>query len=138
MKKLPKYLLYTLFVISIIVLVVFLVGLGSNEEGVVALMLNWSYVLLAIAIIATFVLPVMFPTGKGAKGALVKVGILVVLCVICYLCGSGDPLPETASKTQASASTLKWTDAGLILSGILTLAAFLLICFGSFINSLRK
>lgn len=136
MSKLNKYLLYILFGISIVIGVVFFFNTGS--ESMVTTLLNWSYVLLFICIVCTLVMPLFYSNGKSKKGAMVKVGIAVVLCLISYLLASGSPVELAPSTPAPSESTLKLVDTGLVLSCILGVAAFLSIFSRSIFNLFRK
>lgn len=135
MSKFSKLILYVLFGISIVIGVIFF--FNTSSESMVSLILNWSYVLFFICIIVTLIMPMIYGAGKSKKGALVKVGIVLVVCVISYLLASGNPVDANVA-VEPSKGTLKWVDTGLILSCILLVCAFLSIFSGAFMNLFRK
>lgn len=136
MSKFNKILLYVLFGISIVIGVIFY--LNSDSESMVYMLLNWCYILLAICLVCTIIMPLFFSNGKSKKGLLIKLGIAVVVCVISYLLASGSEVALNSSVEMPSQSTLKLIDAGMILTCILIVVAFLSIIAGPFINKVRK
>jgi hypothetical protein len=58
--------------------------------------------------------------------------------VISYLLASGSEVALNSSVEMPSQSTLKLIDAGMILTCILIVVAFLSIITGPFINKVRK
>lgn len=129
--KYVKYLSYALLIISAILLIAFYAT--GYADGLLTASLNWAYVLLAVAVLATLILPFFFKSGRGGKGSIIKIGVMVVLCVVSYLCASNAPL-EVSVNVETTPSTLKWTDAGLILTVILFIGAVLSIFSGFFFN----
>ena len=102
----------------------------------VTTIINWALVLSCVAVLGAVVMPVCFGNGKGKKGMLVKVGFVAVLCVVSYLFATGDPV--VGSRVEATESAWKYTDAGLILTGLLFAVAVLSIVFGSVISNVRN
>lgn len=125
--KYLKFLLYALIIVSAALLVVFYAT--GYTDGMVSAVLNWSLILLVVAVVCTLVLPFFFKSGKGGKGSLIKVGVAVVLCVVSYLIANSDPL-QVKVNVEATSAALKWTDAGLKLTVILFVLAVLSICYG--------
>jgi len=137
MSKILKYLLALLMLITAVITVVFFaMGEAAQAETTVPLMLNWSIILLVVAIAATVILPMFFSSGKGGKKTLIYVGVMAVLCVISYVFAS-DAIPERVADL-ADAGTMKLTDAGLILTCILTVVAILSIIGGALVNAFKK
>ena len=137
MSKILKYVLALLMIITAVIIVVFFtMGDDALSETSVPLLQNWSIILLVVAIISAVILPLFFPSGKGGKKTLMSLGIMVVLCVISYVCAS-DVIPERIADLT-DATTMKLTDAGLILTCILTVVAILSIVGGALINAFKK
>ena len=132
--KYTKYLSVLLMAISAVLAVVFYYSGGS--ENMVTTIINWALVLSCVAVLGAVVMPVFFGNGKGKKGMLVKVGFVAVLCVVSYLFATGDPV--VGSRVEATESAWKYTDAGLILTGLLFAVAVLSIVFGSVISNVRN
>lgn len=135
--KYIKYLLYVLMAVSVVVMLLFYTGEQTENSGTVALLLNWSFVLMLGCLAGAVCLPLFFSTGKGLAGSLIKIGIVVALCVVSYLFASGNPV-QTTTAVEASESTLKLTDAGLIMTSILFVLAVIAILSGSVINTIRN
>ena len=132
--KYTKYLSVLLLIVSAVIAVIFY-GSGYTD-GMVTTIINWSIVLSCVAVVAAVLMPLFFSTGKGKKGMLIKLGFVAVLCVISYLCATGEPAAGT--RIEATESAWKYTDAGLILTGLLFVVAVLSILFGSVISNLRN
>ncbi len=132
--KYTKFISILLLIVSAVLAVVFYASDGS--EAMVTTIINWALVLSAVALAGAVVMPLFFSNGKGKKGVLVKVGFVAVLCVISILLASGDPVE--GSRIEATEAAWKYTDAGLILTGLLFLVAVLSIVFGSVISNLRN
>lgn len=132
--KYTKYLSVLLLVVSAVLAVIFYASDGS--EAMVTTIINWALVLSCVALAGAVLMPLFFSNGKGKKGVLVKVGFIAVLCVVSYLCATGDPV--VGSRIEATESAWKYTDAGLILTGLLFAVAVLSILFGSVISNLRN
>lgn len=133
--KFLKYLLYALLAVSAAISIVFY---GSGyADGMVSLVLNWSLVLIVCTLISAICLPLFFGSGKGMKGSLIKLGLVVVICVVSYLAASGDAV-QTSTTVETTASTWKLTDAGLVMTSILFVVAILAILSGSVISTIRN
>ncbi len=132
--KYTKYISVLLLVVSAILAIVFY-GSGYSD-GMVTTIINWSIVLSCVALVGAVLMPLFFSNGKGKKGMLVKVAFIAVLCVVSYLCATGDAVES--ARVQATESAWKYTDAGLILTALLFVIAVLSILFGSLISNLRN
>lgn len=128
--KYIKYVSILLLVVSAILAVIFY-GSGYSD-GMVTTIINWSIVLSCVALAVAILLPLFFSDGKGKKGMIVKVGLIAVLCVVSYLFANGAAVE--GSRVEATEATWKYTDAGLILTGILFVIAVAAIFLGSFIS----
>jgi hypothetical protein len=80
-----------------------------------------AYLLLAVAVVGAIGFPILeiAKNPKGAKGALIGVGLLVLVFGISYVLGS----EENLSKIEISGGTAKLVDTGLFAFYILALAA---------------
>jgi hypothetical protein len=87
-----------------------------TNYGIVA-----AYLLLAVAVVGAIGFPILeiAKNPKGAKGALIGVGLLVLVFGISYVLGS----EENLSKIEISGGTAKLVDTGLFAFYILALAA---------------
>ena len=83
-------------------------------------------------------MPLFYSNGKNKMVAYIKVGIAAVLCLISYILASGSPIALAAGTPIPTESTLKFVDAGLILSCILGVVAFVSIFSRGIINLFRK
>lgn len=135
--KYLKYLLYVLMAVSAVIVVLFYTGEQTESSGTVALLLNWSLVLMLGCLAGAVCLPIFFSTGKGLTGSLIKIGVVVVLCAASYMFASGDPV-QTTIPVEASDNALKLTDSGLIMTTILFVLAVVAILSGSVISTIRN
>jgi hypothetical protein len=80
-----------------------------------------AYLLLAVAVVGAIGFPILeiAKNPKGAKGALIGVGLLVLVFGISYVLGS----EENLSKIEISGGTAKLVDTGMFAFYILALAA---------------
>lgn len=131
--KLVKYFLYLLLLASAVIIVMFFANGGS--DSMVSLLLNWTYVLFGVSIVAIAILPFIYGDGKGIKGTLVKVGAFAAVVVISILCASSAPVPTSMEVTEGQ---LKFTDAIILLSCILMGVAVLAIVAGGVMSNLKK
>lgn len=135
MSKFTKYLLYVLFAVSL----VFIIGFFVNQDAMLDSFLYFAYILVAIALLAAFVLPMftLLSNPKGLKKMLLFLLLAVVLIGLSYALASSDPLVVKID-IEASKSVLKLTDAGLILTYILSAFAFLSILLGGVVKMVRN
>lgn len=128
--KYIKYVSILLLIVSAILAVIFY-GSGYSDSMVTTI-INWSIILSCVALAVAVFLPLFFSDGKSKKGMIVQVGLIVILCVVSYLCANGTAVE--GSRVEATEATWKYTDAGLILTGILFVIAVAAIFLGSFIS----
>ena len=135
MSKFTKYLLYILFAVSL----VFIIGFFVNQDAMLDSYLYYTYALVAIALVAAFILPMikLFSNPKGLKKMLLFLLIAVVLIGVSYALASSEPLVVKIN-IEASENALKLTDAGLILTYILSAFAFLAILLGGVVKMVRN
>jgi membrane protease YdiL (CAAX protease family) len=135
MSKFTKYLLYILFAVSL----VFIIGFFVNQDAMLDSFLYYTYALVAIALVAAFILPMikLFSNPKGLKKMLLFLLIAVVLIGVSYALASSEPL-VVKTNIEASENALKLTDAGLILTYILSAFAFLAILLGGVVKMVRN
>ena len=135
MSKFTKYLLYILFAVSL----VFIIGFFVNQDAMLDSFLYYTYALVAIALVAAFILPMikLFSNPKGLKKMLLFLLIAVVLIGVSYALASSEPLVVKIN-IEASANALKVTAAGLILTYILSVVAFLAILVGGVVKMVRN
>ena len=135
MSKFTKYLLYVLFAVSL----VFIIGFFVNQDAMLDSFLYYTYALVAIALVAAFILPMikLFSNPKGLKKMLMFLLIAVVLIGVSYALASSEPLVVKIN-IEASENALKLTDAGLILTYILSAFAFLAILLGGVVKMVRN
>ncbi|WRQ33948.1 hypothetical protein U5907_04700 [Bacteroidales bacterium MB20-C3-3] len=135
MSKFTKYLLYILFAVSL----VFIIGFFVNQDAMLDSFLYYTYALVAIALVAAFILPMikLFSNPKGLKKMLMFLLIAVVLIGVSYALASSEPL-VVKTNIEASENALRLTDAGLILTYILSAFAFLAILLGGVVKMVRN
>ena len=80
-----------------------------------------AYLLLAVAVIGAIGFPILeiVKNPKGAKGALIGIGIIVAVFGISYVMGS----EENLSKIEITGGTARLVDTGLYAFYILAFAA---------------
>jgi len=130
--KIVKILMYVLFGLSIAFFAMFYLGgeqsiTFSNEKEAIYpiytdLVMYWSYILLAITVIATLgfaVVYVIFNFNK-AKNALIGIVALAFVSLVAYLMASGAiPTFHGASKFNITESLSKIVGSGLYLTYLL-------------------
>lgn len=123
MSKSAKIFTYIIYIISVIVCLGFYVFNGSGNN-MVSSILNWAYILCALSVIITLIMPFFFRSGGSSKKTLWEFGVVVLLCLVSFLIASGNPVDAHVT-TPPTHTTLKWIDASLILSIILLVGAFM-------------
>ncbi|GAB1474734.1 hypothetical protein MASR2M69_21750 [Bacteroidota bacterium] len=135
MSKFIKYLSYILFGLAAIITILFFV----DDEGMLDTFLGYAYILFGVAILTAVGMPLlqMLKNPKAMKSMLKNLIIVVVVVVLAYLLASGDPL-KTTLEVEPTASTLKLTDTGLIITYFLFAASIVAIVGGGLFNLLKK
>ncbi|MDD3033235.1 MAG: hypothetical protein PHT25_01445 [Bacteroidales bacterium] len=137
MQKGLKIFSAVIFVLILIVAVLFYAN--PESESMVNIVIYFAYILTAIAILCTLLLPLplLFQYPKKLK----KVGLSLLLVVIVfgigYILSSGDPI-NLNIENQPSEQTLKLTDTGLIVTYILVAVSIITIVGGSVKSILDK
>lgn len=122
---------YALTIVSIVIVMLPFIQ-GGGETTDVDTMLNWTYGLLGLTIVAVVVLP-LFNLAKNPKAALRSlVGILVVGIVfaIAYSLSSDAPIEVSAAKVYSDPAELKLSDTGLFMTYAAFGVAIISILFG--------
>lgn len=103
------------------------------------LLITWCYILLAIAAVTAIVFPIitMVQNPKGAKNALIGVGALVIIALLCYMLSSGVDTFDHEGNLLATASESKMSQAGLIAFYILGAGAIGSIIFAEISKMLK-
>lgn len=133
--KYLKYLLYILLALSSVIIIAFYTS--GYADGLLTLLLNWSIVLMLASLVGAVIMPIFFSSGKGSKSSLIKLGVVVVICVVSYVAASGDPL-QVPCNVVPTETDLKLTDTGLVMTIILFVVAVLAILSGGLINTIRN
>jgi hypothetical protein len=135
MSKFAKYLLYILFAVSL----VFIVGFFVDQDAMLDSFLYYTYVLVGIAVLSILILPLMNlgSNPKGLKRILMTLVLTVVFVGVSYALASSDPLVVKVN-VETTESALKLTDAGLILTYILSAGAIIAILSGGIIKMVRN
>ncbi|MFA7116991.1 MAG: hypothetical protein WC140_07175 [Bacteroidales bacterium] len=151
MSKLLKTILYVLLGISAVILVLFFIQSSTGQFDLANLgtimastnmvdgIIWWAYILLAIAFLSVVILSIigLFKDSKSLKSFVIILIIAIVIVGISYLLASGAPVNVNID-TPPSASTLKWTDTGLIVTYILFGFAILSLIVGGIVNSIKN
>lgn len=134
-KKILNIVTIVMFVITVILLGLFLFGgevpnqLYSTPVYTAAL-LNWSYILFGLAIIAAIVFPVarLITRPKQAMKSFLGLGVVVVLVFIAYTMADGTPMKIIGySGTDNVPATLIFSDTIIYTMYFLFVAAILAI-----------
>ena len=135
--KLVKYLSYLLLAVSAVLIIAFY-AMGT-PESMVSTILNWAYILVAIALVSMLVLPLFFRDGKKmGKSTLIAYGMFAAVVVISVLMASDAPLEGVTTSVEPTASDLKFTDGGVMAAGLLIAISFIAIIVGSLKNLFNK
>ena len=116
--KLVKYLYYLLLAVSAVLIIAFY-AMGTPET-MVSTILNWAYVLVAIALVSMIALPLFFRSGKKVqKSSLIAYGIFAVVVLVAVFCSSDAALEGVTTSVEPTAQDLKFTDGGVMAAGLL-------------------
>lgn len=146
MNKALKIILSVMLVISAALTVYFylnapasLATMTDTQSFATTVFLDWAYILLAIAIIASVGLPIINMIGnpKAMKKSLITLAIVVVVCGLAYVLAPGTAVPVSASVT-ATPADFKMTDTLLYITYFLTGMAIIAIIVGGIVNIVRN
>lgn len=137
MQKGLKIFSAVIFVLILIVAVLFYAN--PESETMVNIVIYFAYIITAIAILCTLILPLplLFQYPKKLKKVGLSLLLVVVVFGIGYLLSSGDPI-NLNIENQPSEQTLKLTDTGLIVTYILVAVSIITIVGGSVKSILDK
>ena len=137
MQKGLKIFSAVIFVLILIVAVLFYAN--PESETMVNIVIYFAYILTAIAILCTLILPLplLFQYPKKLKKVGLSLLLVVVVFGIGYLLSSGDPI-NLNIENQPSEQTLKLTDTGLIVTYTLVAVSIITIVGGSVKSILDK
>lgn len=136
MKKALIFTLYGLLALSIVFAVL---AFTLPDYGGVGIILTWTYILAAIAVLSVIVFPLLniAQNPKAAMRSLIGVGIVIVVVGVAFALSSADPI-ELSDKTVAdNAFDLRLTDAGLYTTYFAMVAAIVVTIYGEIRNSLK-
>ncbi len=135
MSKFIKYLSYILLGLAVVITIAFF----TNKEGMIDTFLGYAYLLFGVAIVLALGLPLLQMIGnpKSIKKAIYSLILVVVVVGLAYMLASGDPLMTTL-ENEPTASTLKITDTGLIITYLLFLVSITAIVAGGVINMVKN
>lgn len=153
--KIRKLSSWTLLIISIISVIVLGIFFGGGVEDPSAeiknyiytgLLLDWTYVVFAITLVALAVLAlwqfasVLKTNPKSALRSLIVVVLFALLLIITYSMGDGTPLTtlNADSQTYNTPFWLKATDMWIQSSLVLFIAIILVVCAGTVKRILNK
>ena len=153
--KIRKLSSWTLLIISIISVIVLGIFFGGGVEDPSAeiknyiytgLLLDWTYVVFAITLVALAVLAlwqfasVLKTNPKSALRSLIVVVLFALLLIITYSMGDGTPLTtlNADSQTYNTPFWLKATDMWIQSSIVLFIAIILVVCAGTVKRILNK
>ena len=112
----------------------------ADDNGTVDPLLNWTYVVIGIALFCVIVVSTVVSAMNDPK-SLVKLGIgLAAIAVVCFVVYLLSPGNEALNLTveQPSATTLKLTDTVLNLTYLTGALAIAAIIFGEIWRAVRK
>ncbi|MCI1779172.1 MAG: hypothetical protein LKI53_04355 [Bacteroidales bacterium] len=142
MKKFTKILTYALLIISAVIFVIFYASSHPADAGTadstLNMVLNWAYLLLCLSVLGAIILPLFFSSGKNVKGSLIKIGVVIVVCVVSYLLASSAPLQGVTVNPAPTAGDLKFTSTILLISSLFLVADIIAVLGGGLINNLRN
>lgn len=129
-----------LIAISVILLVWgFVAGFESNGGKAVDVMFYWTYIMIALSLIAVVVFGVIISFKNNPK-SIVKLGIGIVavaaICFVVYLISPGKP--AMGMLEQPDQATLRLTDTVLNLTYIAGVCAIIAIIAGEIVMSIRN
>ena len=112
----------------------------ADDNGTVDPLLNWTYVVIGIALFCVIVVSTVVSAMNDPK-SLVKLGIgLAAIAAVCFVVYLLSPGHEAINLTveQPSATTLKLTDTVLNLTYLTGALAIAAIIFGEIWRAVRK
>lgn len=133
LSKILSIVLYILMGIGAVLGILFYAGAVTESA-----LIYYCYFLLAIAAVVAIIFPIfgIVTNPKGARGALIGIGVLALIIIISYAVAGDEMLPKYEGFINSSSES-KWVSAGLISLYILGGLAILATIFSS-INRVIK
>ncbi len=135
MKKALNILKFVLLLLGVATLIPML-AIDTNS---VDMMLDYTYVLFAIAVVAAIVMTAINfgKSNNNSKIGIIVFGLLIVAVVVAYLLSSPEPITLASGKVEDSATTLKLTDTLLYVTYAAFTAVVVLLIGGEIRNSIK-
>jgi len=143
-----KYLSLIRYVIVIVSVVLILIGAyseggklpGDGEFPWVGIMLQWTYIIFAIALVMTIVMSVfaVAQDPRNAKRSLFGIGLVVLVIVISWLLSDTEPIKIVGDLKPPTDFQLKLTGMELIATYIIFGGALVSILFGEVYKIVKK
>lgn len=132
LNKIFKWGMVALILVSVAILVWgFAVGFKANDAAATDVLLNWAYVMVALALVAWIVVGFIISVKNDPK-SLIKMGVtlvgIVAVCLVAFLLAKGNPVP--GANLNVTPGSLKLTDTILNLTYIAGAGAILAIVVG--------
>jgi hypothetical protein len=136
MKKALIFTLYGLLAISIVLTVL---AFSLPDNGGVGIILSWTYILAAIAVLAVIIFPLMniAQNPKAAMRSLIGVGVVIVVIGVSFALSSAEPIMLSNKEIADNPTDLRLTDAGLYTTYFVMVAAIIVTIYGEIRNSLK-
>lgn len=134
-----KALIFTLYGLLAISLVFAVLAFTLPDNGGVGIILTWTYILAAIAVLAVIVFPLLniAQNPKAAMRSLMGIGIVIVVVGVAFALSSADPIMLSNKEIEDNAFDLRLTDAGLYTTYFAMIAAIVVTIYGEIRNSLK-
>ena len=142
LNKIPTIALAVLLAISVLISIMFFCGgdVDPNAEylepNFTGALLNWGYILIGVAAIATiivaivgFIIKIQADT-RSAITSLVGIGVVALLLIITYSAADTTPFSNISEDTDQSEFSLKITNMCIVSSFILAAIATFVSLFG--------
>lgn len=110
-----------------------------TDDQSVGIMLIWAYILMALAIGITVVLPLinLVKDPQGALRSLLGLAVIVVVLGIAFAISSEEPVINSAGGFFENSMELKLSDTGLFTTYAAMVAAIVVVIGGEIRNSFK-
>lgn len=132
-----KYILYTLLVASLVMAIYFYMATPQSvNDSRLDLLLGWGYALIAVAIVAALIFPLINIFKSGKSILKFGLGLIVVAAVVfgAYTLASPEPL----ATVEATPGELKLTDTVIYIAYLMVATAVLALLGTSLVNSIKN
>jgi hypothetical protein len=115
-------------------------GTSVGDFMGVEVMLGYTYVLFALALVITIVFPVVniITNPKGTIKSLIGLGAMAVLLIAVYALSSAEPMRLSDGMLETNAFNLRVADMGLYATYVMVVGILLLIVSTEIMNSVKK